>query len=470
MPVLASEAFEIPHDRFTASGAFNRFCDLDALLYVDPHLLSSSTAPEFAGAYDTLQTHFRNILKLIRASKRHNDTFWVRARQMLTFREVGGVGLGFSKKRDSGSAVGPKLAEALLATASEIVGAGYDDPAIFELAGILQEDFGPDRISDMTISIVLGHVLEFTQRVSRELQIPLTAHSVRGVDVDLPTNPVSGKALLLVPGDILRDIPVAESWSDMDHVAAHNEELRARVNETIGENWRHATEELKKETLRRALLEEPELIADLLDQYKSKPTVSYDFADDPAGEIRWFAFAREMLKRLPPEEKNRDVTCNTVHEVVRRICQHFKRLVEDNNLCELLYAPDGKPLKERAAQRLFYGVADAYCQAANLDLTAESNGGRGPVDFKISKGYDCRVNVEAKLSTNNLVKGFEKQLPIYDAAEQAYSSFLLVVRVHDSGTNLEKLLEASDTRIRKGQRCPEVLVVDGRPRPSASKA
>jgi hypothetical protein len=176
-----------------------------------------------------------------------------------------------------------------------------------------------------------------------------------------------------------------------------------------------------------------------------------------------------MVQRVPPEMEEREVTCETVHEVVRRICKHFKRLVEDKSLCELLYDPAGKPLKERAAQRLFYGVADAYCQAADLDLTAESNGGRGPVDFKISRGYNCRVNVETKLSTNNLVKGFEKQLPIYDAAEQAYSSILLVIRVHDSVTNVDKLLNTSDARLRTGARCPEVFFVDGRPRHSASK-
>lgn len=395
---------------------------------------------------------------------------WKRARQMLTFREVGGVGLGFSKKRDSGSAVGPKLAEALLGTSSEIVAAGYSDPAIFELAGVLQEDFGPDRISDITISIILPHVIAFTQRIARDLNIPLEQHHLKGKRVDVPTNPVTGKALLLIPGDVLRDIPVAESWSDMDRVAADNDELRARVNETIGESWRQATDDLKKVALREALLDEPELIGDLLNQYKAKPAEPYDFADDPAGEIRWFQFAREMVKRLPPQEDTRTVSCTTVYDVVRRICEHFKRLVEDNNLCELLYDPSGKPLKERAAQRLYYGVADAYCQAANLDLTAESNGGRGPVDFKISQGYVCRVNVEAKLSTNNLVKGFEKQLPIYDAAEQAYSSILLVIRVHDSVINLEKLLDASDARLGKQQRCPAVIVVDGRPRPSASKA
>lgn len=470
MPLRASEAFGIDHNSFATTGAFDRFLDLDALLYVDPHLLEASLAPEFAGAYEAFQTYFRNVLKLIHASKRQGDSLWNEALRRLTLREIGGMGLGFSKNRDSGSAVGRELAEALLLTASEIAAAGYDDPTIFELAGALQDDFGPDRISDMTLAIILPHVLRFTERVALDLNIPVEEQKVRSQSAPLPVNPVTNRPLLFVPQDVLRDIPVAECWSSIDIVAAQNADLRARVNQTIGESWRDATQKLKKEELRVALLSEPELIADLLSQYKAKPAESYDFVDDPAGEIRWYGIAQEMLRRFPPQVRDRTMTCDSVHGVVVEICEHFKRLVEKNALCELLYAPNGKPLKERAAQRLFYGIADAYCKAANLDLTAESNGGRGPVDFKISSGYTCRVNVEAKLSTNNLVKGFEKQLPIYDDAEQAYSSILLVVRVHDSLTNLDKLRDARDLRDRAGTRAPEIFVVDGRPQPSASKA
>ena len=196
---------------------------------------------------------------------------WSEARSRLTFREVGGVGLGFSKKRDTGSAVGPELAEGLLATACDLVAAGYDDPAIFELAGVLQDDFGPDRISDMTISIILPHILRFTERVARDLGVPAERVRIRGHDGQVPMNPLTGKPLILVPQDVLRDIPVAECWSDMDLVAAHNSELRARVNNLIGDTWRDATEDVKKEGLREALLGEPDLIGDLLRQYKAKP-------------------------------------------------------------------------------------------------------------------------------------------------------------------------------------------------------
>jgi hypothetical protein len=51
---------------------------------------------------------------------------------------------------------------------------------------------------------------------------------------------------------------------------------------------------------------------------------------------------------------------------------------------ELYHA--GRPRPEKAAQRLFFAVAHAYCKAHNLDLTPKADTGNGPGDFKVSAG------------------------------------------------------------------------------------
>jgi hypothetical protein len=67
----------------------------------------------------------------------------------------------------------------------------------------------------------------------------------------------------------------------------------------------------------------------------------------------------------------------------------------------------GSPRPEKAAQRLFFAIAYAYCKANNLDVTPEADTGNGPVDFKVSLGFTGRVLVEIKLSTNTkLVRGY----------------------------------------------------------------
>ena len=118
---------------------------------------------------------------------------------------------------------------------------------------------------------------------------------------------------------------------------------------------------------------------------------------------------------------------------------------------------------------LFFDIADAYCKAHNLDLNREPNAGRGPVDFKISSGYTSRVNVEIKYTSNNIRSGYEKQLPIYNAAERAEQSIFLIIKTTDTFKALEELIKFRQDEVASGKRMPEIVVVDGRIFPSASK-
>jgi hypothetical protein len=144
--------------------------------------------------------------------------------------------------------------------------------------------------------------------------------------------------------------------------------------------------------------------------------------------------------------------------------------VENNRLSRLLYDDAKKPRAEKTAQLVFWAIADAYCRANNLDLSPEVDSGAGPVDFKISKGYDLRINVEVKLSSNGqLVHGLEKQLPAYDAAEQSIHSIYLLVRTTETATSIDRALALRLKLERAKKRVPDIVVVDGRLKPSASK-
>ena len=79
-----------------------------------------------------------------------------------------------------------------------------------------------------------------------------------------------------MPAEVLRFLPVADSWDDVDWIRWENEELRQRVNKIIGDTWRTATRRIPKSALKSALLHNPELLRDLLRQYKRKPARPYD--------------------------------------------------------------------------------------------------------------------------------------------------------------------------------------------------
>lgn len=472
VPKRVSAVLGVVAADLNATGAFNGFVDIDSRLHVDPHLLTASTLPELTGSRQRFENHFRKVLKLLGHSKQQGDQFWNGASKLIQSKEIPQTGLGYAKHDTGGSGIGPLLAGRLTGIAKQITDAGVADIEIFELLGLLQEGIGADRISDMTVSVILPDLLAFSQRVARDLGTPTAKFEYDGKTFSMPLNQKTAQPIVLVPRDILRKLPTAASWSDIDRVAAHNEQLRRRVNPIIGETWKKATSaKIGKDLLRKTLTDNPELIVDLVKRYRNKPKEAYDFDKDPEAVFAWHAITEALAFATPLGlQLKGPLDRDNLLKLVKTICAKFKALVEDNRLSRLLYNDDKSPRKEKAAQLAFFGIANAYCEANDFDITPEADGGAGPVDFKISKGYQYRVVVEMKLSSNsNLVHGFEVQLPQYQNAERALHSVYLVVKNGNHDLRIKKLDAARQAALKKKLRVPDLVIVDGRLRPAASR-
>lgn len=469
MPFSFSMLLGLPQSALNSRGAFDPILDLDTRLFIDPHLLKHEEITEFENSYENLQAYFRQIAKLLGASDAINDTFWKQADRMMQWPEVKGLCIGYAKNGTSGSGIGPELRRRLLATAKAIILKGRNDPELFELVGLLEDDFGPDRISDMTANVIRNDLGAFTKRIYTEL----LAEGAKATSIDpkteLPINPFTSQPILLVPESLLRDLPVALDWSNRDIIAQHNEELRQRVNRIIGQSWKDATRTVTKDALKETVLQYPELIDDLIRQYMAKDAQNYDFLRDRAGEYIWFPVSRQFVSENPLElHLPQNPSVDDVLQMVLRICEQFKSLVENNGLCALFYNEDGTTKHESAIQLVFYGIADSYCHANNIMIARESNSGRGPVDFKFGTNMENSVLVEAKKSTNTsgLKKGIEKQLPEYMDAEGSKRAIYLVVDVGFTEASIKRLNEINK---KVNGSAIDILRVDGIPKPSASR-
>jgi hypothetical protein len=462
---------KVDSETFANTGALDPILSVDTKLFIDPSLLIGAETPELAESHARLENHFNDVLKVVVKISTEGDRMWREADRLLTFPEVKGLCIGYSSGGTSGSGMGPGLRAQLLRGITEIVRAGTSDPAIFELVGAFEGNIGPDRISDMVAKIILPDLISFTQRVCSECGIKMEPLRVSKDwhEEDLPLNPVTQGPVILVPKEILCELPVAESYADISWIAHQNEEMRRRLNGIIGGAWGKLTTTQRKDALKRGFVDVPEMLAMVIKAYRAAERNVYDFDSDPAGEVVWYQASKEVVHALPlkfqlPPEPTR----NEVEGVVIAICEHFKRLLEDNQLCKLLYDKHGVKKHESAAQLLFYGIASAYCEANDLDLTAESDGGRGPVDFKASRGFREKVLVEVKLTTNQrLLHGYQSQLPIYQRAENTTRGIYLVI---DNGGPEDRLKRLMQEVAAAGNDGPRVVVVDGKPRPSASIA
>lgn len=458
------EAFGSTIRAFKKHGVFNGFVNRDANFYIVPHMLQDTDIPEFKDSYEKYKNHFATIVKLLKHSKTIDDRFFREAVKKFIFHEIAHFGLGYSKTGKKGSGIGEKLATSIGKTALEIIQAGIEDPEIFELIGLLEEGIGADRISDMLLSILDADFLAYTHNIAQKLKLPVQDYIHEGIIYQIPH--YQDEPVAFVPEKFIVALPIALDRDDISRVCAHNEELRNRVNRIIGRAMGQGNT-ITKQQFKNLILKEPELAQELIKLIKSKINTPYDFGEDPVGELIWQELASEFSSKHPISLDNQ----SSPIDIVQTICGHYQDLIENNGLFKFFHNEDGTHKNEAFAQMLFFGIAQAYCQANNLDLSPESNAGRGPVDFKISRGSDVKVNVEMKLSTNRLLHGYQSQLPIYDKAEKTTNSIFLIILLYRQNMgkvravwNYKRKYETVDKRL------PEIIVVDSTMRKSASKS
>ena len=471
-PTLFSDHFNIDPDILKRMNIFNPLLNVDTNLFIDPLILNQSMYSEInLGAVETYEQFFTKIIKLLTVSNRPDDLPWRNARRLLNFPEIKATCLGYGAGSISGSSWGPLLSSKVLNTAKEIISLGISDPDLFMALSLFEEGMGPDRISDMVTNIIFKDLIKFNLNILQKMpSIKTCTFDIDQKKINLPANPFEKKPtpIILLPLDILRDLPIATDWSEVGNAAAENEDLRIRVSTQIGDIWKRQTTKDKLQLKNQVLSSHAnfQLLLQLIKDTKKAP---YDFILDQKGEVAWVRILESDLKDDPLNLfLRKNPTADEVFKIVKSIVEQFKNLIENKGLWKEMWAEE-KVRPEKSAQRLFFAVADTYCKANNLDLTPEADSGNGPVDFKFSSSYSARVLVEVKLSKNKVVHGYQKQLERYKSAEDTLHAIYLVIDVGNMGKKDENIIEIKNSRIAAGLPTSDIVFVDSNQKLSASK-
>lgn len=475
--ILLSTHLGVPREALEAFGVYDSTLGVDTKLFVDPKQLVASTIPEFSNSRNHVLRYFRRLIRVHKLSHK-TPRLLVSARDMLAVKEPQGLSIGYGDKSDKGTAVSRSVANAILLSLSEIISVGIEDAEVVELLGLFVAGFGPDSISDLTVSITYPHFCAYTQRVSKELGVPTAEFILEGLKYQLPKHPFRDSHVIFVPSNFLQPLPLAVDWDSIAEAAQHNASLRDDFHEiilpVINEVFEEASEKSPEEleSFRKG-------ISNLVGIYRSVQKDPYNLNIDIAGFYNLKPFADSQDKVIVPtkQPKSQSDLLNSTVELL----EQFKRGIEDNGGNKLLYHKTStgvvikeKPHREDVLQTLFYLVADLYCSKAKIALHREPNAGRGPVDFSLSLNYDTKVLVETKKSTNNdLLKGYSKQVEAYKKGEHAFACFYVVVIVKetdpDTENQLDILKKQHEQNKKDGIDCPELFIVDGLIYPSPSK-
>lgn len=459
---------------------FDPDLSVDTRLFLDPFLLlGEGTNPKsmWADAHGTLIAHFARCFELLAKGTGPGSQSEKIVHGLLSFPEPAEMCLGYTGSGTAGSGSGSQQAKLIVGSIVTALRAGLQHPQHIEEIGILNEGIGADRISDAACNVLKPLAIAYTKQVASRHSLPTQPIRVRHAmcnlksgrwideEHDLPENPFTGRAVLLLPKRFLNRLPTlnADDWFD----STFNADLRRDLNVEVGEK-------VRKADIVKAARRHPERIRYWADEIRAAGGARcYDYSRDPLGIVSWQKAGENFASRNPIAGVPAVSSPSELRTFVGHMLDHFKLFIEDQGGWKLLWNDDGTEKPEEAAQLALLGMARPYCRAHGVEVDREVDFGRGPVDFKITAGTHVRLLVEVKkLHSGGFWNGLEAQLPSYMKSDQTGDGWLLAIQLRSGGIS-----KSRPNSVRKRLRginadlgtTIEFANVDARPKQSASK-
>ena len=130
-----------------------------------------------------------------------------------------------------------------------------------------------------------------------------------------------------------------------------------------------------------------------------------------------------MSQLLEEETGFYDLGFDTFRESLARV--HFLKGVVENKGGQKAFYRNGQPMADEKSLHIMYRLT---WFATPSDISSEVNDGRGPADFKASRGSGDKTIVEFKLASNSqLRKNLQNQVSTYKAASDAKSGISVII-------------------------------------------
>jgi len=344
---------------------------------------------------------------------------------------------------------------------------------------------GKDKISDFTTNLIKAYLLEYTQTFAQAHLNPRTRKRIRIPRVifnystetweartfELPV--IQSDFVVLTPKNMLTK---DDTWINKDDLinsydqvvqSLPNEVLRAQLNNYLLKILPpNSTPRERRRAIPQVLQSFPQLIEYYI-LYKEEH--GYHALSISEERVAWSQHifvdqARELALNLFHNTPFYQVRGDTLTEARARLT-FFKDVVENKGGWQIFYV-DGQPIRREPDLHILYRLT---WFATPSDVSREVNDGRGPADFKISRGSQDKSIVEFKLANNSQLKrNLQHQVEIYQKASDAHKALKAII--YFTQDELERV-----TNILRGlglEGSPDIVLIDARSdnKPSASKA
>lgn len=446
--VYFTDVFDVPPDILNEYGAFNIALINDLPLFIDPFLLFDSDNDTYRKLHDEII----NYLCFLRDRAIGGELTPGAISHWLLFKEVKQNWLGFSKSGNRGTGLGNDFAKSLaqnLASVfkdfgNEIISTGSH----IEKFGLLGGGVGRDHLSDFTTNLIKRFLLEYTQTFALEhlhvnqrqrvhverVSFDYESQRWKSSYFELPY--VNGDYVLLTPKEILTRDDVWINQGELLNrfaeicLAVSDDALRTQVNAHF---YAQINKRMKEKERRHAALQTITKFHALLDYYiKWKEEHASDAHLQSGMKVReteqqFVANIKTLVNDHLAGSKYYSYGSSFV-ESLKRV--HYLKQVIENKGGHRLFYINGKPVQRESDLHIMFRLT---WFGTNLDVNAEVNNGRGPVDYKISRGKHDASLVEFKLAKNtSLEKNLQHQVRIYEKASDTSVSIKVILYFSES--------------------------------------
>jgi len=495
MKVYFSNIFDVSPDEIEQYGAFNISLINDLPLFIDPFLLFNSTNPD----YQRLHNEILRYVAFLRDRSLEKSVNEGLLKSWFCFPEVKQTWLGYSEIGNRGRGPGIEFAKALNENLNGVF-SNFDEQRIsrsphLEKLCLIRENAGRDNISDFVTNLIKGYLLSYTQSFSQK---HIEASKLRRVTVphvvfnyetsswvsssfQLPF--FNGDYVLLTPKDLLTK---DDTWINKTDLVNHfhdivsavpNEQLRSQLNFYFASNLPKPqfTKKGKEKKPRKSDIVEavgaaikqcPEFL-DYYIRYKEDHGEDAKSVSEERVQEVYNLFVSALsgfIAQLSQQTNFYKKDGNTLLDSYARVL-FLKNVIENKDGYRIFYLK-GEPIKRESDLQIMFRLT---WFASPDDVTREANEGRGPVDFKISKGAFDKTLVEFKLASNTkLAQNLQKQVEIYKKAHDTEKSIKVIlffsIEEESRARKILKDLELSDEKY--------IILIDARRdnKVSASKA
>ncbi len=450
MGTFFSEIFGIERDHIDSYGAFDISLVNDLPLFIDPFLIFHSDKPE----YQELHERIIEYLVFLRDMADQGEKSDALLKYWYCFPEVKQNWLGFSLSGNVGAGLGIDFARTLHTNLNHIF-SDFGEEQITEGSHIekiclISEGVGRDSISDFVTNLIKDFFLNYTQLFCKAHlpDIKTRLVSVNRSRFNYKTQAWETQVfrlpwhnndyVILTPKDMLtRD----ESWINRGDFISNIEtlpssiedhQLRAAVSNYFSLELKSRKKKYKEPSSRErseaslaTLRKFPELVDYYIRQKERTGNEAVAASDDKVWktELLFSQKLREILQPLLMETDFYTAAGGTYAEAHARIA-YLKNVIENKGGWRIFYDKARVAFERESDVQILFRLV---WFGTPSDFGAEANDGRGPVDFKISKGRH-KTLVEMKLAKNTkLEANLAKQVELYQIASDAEKAIKVII-------------------------------------------